>query len=127
METLEKYESLLEFICDEYDTHQTFHGHGEYARVAVQRFERLSGIRLGDTNTKMAAVSYLQQQGWIDIVSIDGTKLTGISAYASGRIIPTREGFLHVKERRKLGRAIMKVASPLAELLGRVLKGLSGR
>jgi hypothetical protein len=121
----EKYEKLMEFIYGEYDKSNNFHGHGEYASVLVARFQRSSGIRFGEARAQLAAASYLLNQGWIEMVSIDGRRLSGVLDVAS-RIQPTRMGILHVEDRRSFGKALTRAAGAAAEIIGRGLKGFKG-
>ena len=103
MKISEKYKKLMEFIYDQYDKSDAFKGHGEHASVLVQQFQRSSGIRFGDANAQKSAMSYLLKQGWIEIVSIDGTRLGGAFYYSKSRIKPTPEGIQLVEEGRNPG------------------------
>lgn len=127
MKVSEKYEKLMEFVYDEYDKGDTFKGHGEPAMVLVQRFQRFLGIRLGDAGAQKAAMNYLLKQGWIEIVSIDGTSLGGTFYYSHSRIKPTPDGIEHVEHRRQPGQVLLKATDSAAEIIGRGLKGFLGK
>ncbi len=127
MKLSERYEKLMDFIYREYERNSSFEGHGEFASILVQRFQRRSGINLGAAQAELSAMYHLLRQGWIEIVSVDGTRIRSNKLYGHSRIKPTHEGILHVEERRSLGKITMKASSTTAEIIGRALKGFLGR
>jgi hypothetical protein len=127
MKLSERYEKLMDFIYKEYERSNSFHGHGVYASVIVRQFQRYSGISFGDAGAQLSAINHIFMQGWIEIVTVNGSVLKGEELDGYSRIQPTREGMLHVEERRSLGKVVMKAASTTAEIIGRGLKGFLGR
>jgi hypothetical protein len=77
MNITEKYEKLMEFICDRYSNSDTFQAHGEQASVIILEFQRFAGIRFGLSDAQKAAMIYLLEQGWIELVSRAGTRIQG--------------------------------------------------
>lgn len=127
MKLSERYEKLMDFIYREYERSDSFKGHGEYASILVTRFQRYSGISFGDAQAQLSAIYHLLRQGWIEIVSVNGSVIRSNKLYSHSRVQPTREGILHVEERRSLGKVVMKAALTTAEIIGRGLKGFLGR
>jgi hypothetical protein len=126
MKRTDLYDKLLQFMYDEYDRKQGFHGYGERVRVLIARFERLSAKnRIGNANAKSGAIRYLHENGWIDIRDTNGNKLSGLAAFSYGRMQPTPKGREYLEQRRTRG--VMKVAGNIVELCGRLAKGLHGR
>lgn len=103
METTAKYDRLLKFMYDEYDRGHNDHGHGQRVRILVDHFERTSEKnRIGNANDKRAAVDYLHNNDWINIVDTIGAKIIdSTEAYTIGRMKPTPKGLEHLKQNRK--------------------------
>jgi hypothetical protein len=127
MKIIDNYEKLLGFICDEFNNNETFQSRGEHASVLVQRFSRSTGVRFGDANSQKAAINYLLDQGFVEIVSINGIRMGGVFYYSHSRIKPTLKGIDFIKQKRSPGRIVQKIAPTLAEITGRFLKGILGK
>ena len=127
MKTGDILEKLMAFIYDEYNASDVFKSHGEHASVILTRFVRESGIRLGDAGAQLEYMRLLLRRGWIEIVTLDRSTRIGARLFTYSRIKPTPEGIRHVEERRQPGQAILKIASTVAEIIGRGAKGFLGR
>lgn len=126
-ETTAKYDKLLKFLYDEYDRGHNASGYGERVSVLVQHFERSSQQnRIGDALEQMAAVSYLHDSGWIDLVDTLGNTITNpIRAFTIGRMKPTPKGRDYLQHKRI--DSANTVASVSGTFFGKLFKAWFGK
>jgi hypothetical protein len=124
---LKIYDRLLKYMYDEYNAGHNASGHGEYVRVLVAHFERISeSNRIGDAHAKRAAVDYLHKNGWISVVDILGNQIrNSIIAYGSGRMQPTQKGRDYLQQKRI--DAANAIASVSGTFWGKFLRSLLGK
>lgn len=120
-------EKLMAFIYDEYNASDVFKSYGEHASVILTKFTRESGIGLGDARAQLEYMRLLLRRGWIEIVTLNGSNRIGARLFTYSRIKPSLEGIKHVEERRQPGQAVVKIASSVAEIIGRGVKGFLGK
>jgi len=124
MKTTTKYDRLLKYMYEEYDKGHHAHGYGEYLRVLVSHFERISQTnRIGDAHAQMAAVNYLRKNGWLDAVDILGNNIIDhLRAYNTGRMQPTPKGREYLQQKRMY--TANAVASVFGTFFGKLFKSL---
>ena len=127
MKTGDILEKLMEFIYDEYNRSDAFKSYGEYASVILSRFTDKSGIRLGNAGAQQEYMRQLLRLGWVEIVTLNRSGRIDTRLFGHSSIKPTPEGIKHVEERRQPGQAVLKIASSVAEIIGRGLKGFLGK
>jgi hypothetical protein len=120
-------EKLMAYIYDEYNRNDTFKKHGQHSRVLCLGFERASGISLGYAGAQQEYIRLLLKNGWIEMVSIHGDSDPKAKLLSFSRVKPTIAGIKHVEETRQPGRSYMKIATNSAEIIGRFLKGFTGK
>ena len=123
MNTLKKYDKLLKFMYDEFNKGNNASGHGERIQVLMNSFERISdGNRIGDAKKKIGTVSHFLRNGWIVAVDTLGNEITNPRrAFTIGRMQPTQRGREYLEE-KKIS-TVTRVASAIAEVIGRFFKG----
>ena len=117
-----KYDRLLMYMYDEWDTGHNDHKHGERVRVLVERFERNSPKnRIGNSNDKKTAITYLHDNSLIDVVDTTGKKITDLDqVYGTGRMKPTKNGREYL-EKMQTDNA-NKIASDSGTFLSKILR-----
>lgn len=127
MKTGDILEKLMAFIYDEYNASDVFKSGGQYASVVLTGFTCESGIELGDAGAQLEYMRLLLRRGWIEIVTLDGSNRIGARLFTYSKIKPSLEGIKHIEERRQPGQAVVKIASTVAEIIGRGAKGFLGK
>jgi hypothetical protein len=123
-------EKLMDFIYDEYSRSETFRSRGERAKTILDDFESRYLDILGDPGYMGVPLEYmrlLMKRALIEVVSIDGSNITGARLTRNSRIKPTYELIEYVEGKRRPGKSFVKVAGAVAEILGRGVKGYTGR
>jgi len=118
MNVSQRYQRLLEFMYDKYQTSATLREAGEFPWPLADEFERESGVDLGDGASQLEAIRFLAKEGWVEI----STKTLS----PASRVHLTRRGMKHVEDSRALSRKLMGPLGNLAELIGRFWKGRFG-
>ncbi|MDD5511109.1 MAG: hypothetical protein PHI12_09920 [Dehalococcoidales bacterium] len=118
MDTIEKLEKLMKFMCDKYEKSDVFRQYGEYPWTLMDE----SGIDFGDGGAQVAAMDVLRQYGFIEIVGRNrGNKKIGFNT----KVRPSIKGmeFVRDKEKSALSQVWPKVVTAIAEGITRGLKG----
>ncbi len=127
MSTSKKYDELLKFMYDEFNSGKNASGHGEYIQVLISHFQSKSeDNRLGNVYDQEGAVRHFIRNGLIAAVDVQGNIITRArDAYLHGRMQPTIKGQKYLQEKR-MGVA-NAVASVLGTFFGKFIKSILGK